>query len=160
MCSPMTMTAMKAGGTMLGGLGDMRAGNLEASQLRTEAAGEVDAAQQQAERILRATRKERGAARAALAASGTKLDEFALINEEDIQLRGEMDAAMATLTGSRRAASLQTKASLKASAGRNAFLGSLISGGSSLYDGWKGAKEPADYGAMDELYHSNRSLGD
>jgi hypothetical protein len=160
MCTLSTMTAMKAGGTMLQGYGEMSAANMEAGQLRMEAAGERDAAQAQAERILRATRKERGAARAALTASGTALDEFALINEEDIQLRGEMDAAMATLTGARRARSLETKASLKASAGRNAFLGSLVSGGSSLYDGWKGAKEPVDYGAMDDLYHSNRSLGD
>lgn len=143
MCiSATTMLALQVGGTLLQGYQAKKAANAQAAQLEYEAAGERDAGQAQAERILRATSKERGAARAQIAANGTALDDFALINEHNIQEAGELDAAMAILTGERRARTLKTQAGFTRTAGSNAMTSSLLRGAYTAMGGWKGAKDP------------------
>lgn len=158
MCTPSTMNMMQAGNSVAGGISSAATAYQRAGQYDLAAAGELDAGAAQAEKILRITKRERGAARAAIAANGTKLDEFALQNEQDIQQAGETDAAMAILTGKRRAAQLQTTADGTRSAG----LYSAAGGFASAVSGWKGAKEavrdPLD--PLGELHYSNRSLGD
>lgn len=153
MCTPQTMFAFQAGGSLLHGMGQNAAARAQASQLEYEAAGERDTAKVHAERILKATRKERGAARAQIAANGTALDEFALINEQGIQEAGELDAAMAILTGERRGRSLEAQARMTRAAGRNAFLGSIVRAGGQLYSGWKGAKAPTP--TLPEMNHED-----
>lgn len=143
MCGPMTMLAAQVGGTVLQGYQARKAANAEAGGKDAQATAERDAGQAQAERILRATSRERGAARAQIAANGTALDEFALLNEYEIQKAGESDAAMAILTGQRRGRTLSAEAAYTRAAGRNALTTSLLRGGRQAYSGWKGAKGPA-----------------
>lgn len=141
MCfSAATMMALQAGSTIFSGINSNDAAQGQADQLNGQAAGERDAAQAQAAKILQATRRERGAARAAIAASGTALDEFALINEQNIQGLGESDAAMTILTGERRGRVLDSQASQTRDTGRNALLGSVLKAGGQFMNGWKGAK--------------------
>lgn len=139
MCGPIPPVFMIAGSQMLGGIGRMAYQNSVAAQNRIDAAGELDTAQAQAERILRATERQRGAARAATAASGAAIDEFALGTEREILAAGETDAAMTILTGERRARSLNHQAEMREAAGLFAMGSSLFDAASTI-KGWKGIK--------------------
>lgn len=132
---------VQMGGEALGGISSALYANAQATQARADARTERDAAQQQAESILRATERRRGAARAATAASGAKIDEFSLGVERDIEEAGFTDAAMTVLSGDRRARSLQSAARTQQAAGMGALGSSLLS---ASYIGWKGAKGKAD----------------
>ena len=142
MCSPLTMLTMSAGSSLMGGVAANNSAKAQAAQLNAEAAGERDAGQAQAERILRAVRREKGAARAQIAANGTALDEFSLRNEYEIDLAGETDAAMAILTGERRARTSETQARMVRQAGRNSLMAGLLAGAGKAATGWKGTKDP------------------
>ena len=119
---------------------------------KADAAAERDAASQHAEKILRATNKQRAAARAATAASGTRVDEFSLGVEQEILEAGETDAAMTILGADRRARTLRTQAKLQTAAGYGEAGGSLFR--AAYAKGWKSPKEPTtgDFSRMDRGY--------
>lgn len=129
---------MMAGNLFQGAVG-LANGMAGSAAAKAEAEMELDAARSQAGKILKATASQRSAARAATAASGTRIDEFSLGIEQEITQAGEMDAAMTILTGNNRARSLRNEA-------RNKMMGGIMElGGSALrasYAGWKGAKAP------------------
>lgn len=137
-----TLLAMQVGSSLLQGSAANNAAKSQAASLNYEAMAERDAANAQAEKILRATRRERGAARAAIAASGTALDEFALRNEQDIQALGEADVAMSILSGERRGRQTEQQAAQVRQAGRNTMTASLLRGAGQYATGWRGARNP------------------
>lgn len=138
MCTGAEMMMM--GGTVMGGMASMEQGKAQNVLSRVDAAYERDTATQQAERILRAARTQKGAARAATAASGARLDEFSLGPEQEIDLLANQDAAMTILTGKRRADTMEMSGRMAERAGRNKFTASLFSAGGQSYSNWKGAK--------------------
>lgn len=105
-----------------------------------EAANEKDAAKAHAELIAQAVRKEKGAARAAMAAGGTQLDTFSTINTDDIENMGARDEAMTLLTGARKARSLEYAGDLAYQAGKFEAIGGLTRAGGNAYGNWKGGK--------------------
>lgn len=141
MCTGAEMMMM--GGQVAGGLSRSAQGDAENSLARADAAYERDASQQQAEKILRAARRQKGTARAATGASGARIDEFSLGAEQEIDTLANEDAAMTILTGKRRANSLEFAGASAKRAGRNALSASLFSASQTGYDGWKGAKKAA-----------------
>ena len=136
------LQGLQAGATIFEGLSRRSYSRAQADELDRQAAGERDTGVAQAERILRAAKRERGAARAATAASGAAINEFSLIAEDEIQRGAESDAAMAILTGNRRARSLGRSADSLRDAGGNALAGSILSASADAYRGWRGAKKP------------------
>lgn len=117
---------LQIGGQALQGGSALDAGNQNASALRSDADAERAAASRQAQLILKQSQRQRGAARAATAASGARVDEFSLMNEGEILQAGETDAAMALLSGDRRARVLEQQA-------KQQKQGGLMSGVSSLF---------------------------
>lgn len=159
MCfSASTMLAMQAGSSILQGSLANREAKTQAGMLESQALAEKDTGRAQAERILRATRRERGAARAAIAASGTALDEFALTNEREIQDIGETDAAMAILSGDRQALATRQQADAVRQSGRNQFLSGFLRAGGTYSTGWRGAKEATD--PIGSFMRGTRGTGD
>ena len=140
-------------GTVLKGIGDYQDAQFQASMARQDAADERQAATMQAQRILRAAERLRGAARAATAASGAKIDQFSLANETDILAAGETDAAMTILGGERDARMLETKSRLLKAKAKTGIATSLFSLGSQA-GGWKGTIGPG--GAPDERPRGQR----
>lgn len=136
--------AMMMGGTVLGGFSRKAQGDAQASLAEADARYELDAAAQQAEKIQRAARREKGAARAATAASGARIDEFAMGAEKEIGVLSEQDAAMTILTGQRRARSLRYSGEAAKRAGRSEFAGSLFRAAAVGYGGWKGGQKKVE----------------
>ena len=137
---------IQMGGTALGGVSQYLYHDAQATQAKADAVTTRDAAAAQAERILRATDRERGRARAATAASGAQIDDAALRVEADITRAGETDAAMTILSGERQARSSEIGARMQRASGLSAISSSAIS---AAYSGWKGAK-----GKPAESFHS------
>lgn len=137
-----TSQQVQLGATALGGISQALYHDAQRVQAQADASSERDVAQQQAERILRATARRRSEARAATAASGTRVDDFALGVEQDIVGAGEHDAAMSILGGERRAGALRTQARMSGAAAMNSLAGSLFEGAYKLA-GWRGAKGPS-----------------
>jgi len=135
---------MQVGSSIVGGISKMAAADISAAGYRMQADGEIDAAQSQAEKIMRAANRQRGAARAATAASGAAIDEFALGVEKEILTAGETDAAMTVLTGERRARALSLAAEAREAAGQGALVSSLFDAAQAGFKGWKGALKPAE----------------
>lgn len=140
MCTGAEMLMM--GGTVAGGMASAEQGKTQNALARLDAAVERDTATQQAERIMRATRREKGAARAATAASGVRVDEFSLGVEHEIETLGQQDAAMTILTGNRRANAMEYGGRMAQKAGENKQAASLFRAGSQGYSAWKGTKGP------------------
>lgn len=103
-----------------------------------EALNEKDDAQQHAENIMRARRKQVGAARAAMAASGTQLDSFSEINTSDIERGAANDEYITLLNGTRRARSVTSGNDADESAAKLNGIGDLLSAGYQV--GWKKPK--------------------
>lgn len=139
MCTGAEMLMM--GGTVAGGLASSEQGKTQNALAQVDAAYERDAATQQSERILRAARSQKGAARAATAASGARLDEFSLGPEQEIDMLANQDAAMTILTGGRRASTMERSGRMAKKAGDNKMAASLFRAGSQGYSNWKGAKK-------------------
>jgi hypothetical protein len=133
-------SAMAVGGQVLGGLSSSAYGDARAALAQADALYERDAAEQEAKAIMRAARRQQGAARAATAASGARVDEFALIAEDEIGQLAAQDAAMTILTGNRRARSLEFSGNAARRAGRSELTGSLFQAASYGYNGWRGTK--------------------
>jgi len=139
MCTGAEMLMM--GGQVAGGLAQQAHGSAQRSLAEADALYEKDVAQQQAEKIMRAARREKGAARAATAASGARIDEFALAPETEIDILSREDAAMAILSGDRRARTLRYSGDMAKAAGNAAMSESLFRAGVTGFKGWKGGKK-------------------
>jgi hypothetical protein len=133
--------ALMMSGTAMGGFASMEQGKTQNVLAQVDAAYERDGATQQAERILRAARSQKGAARAATGASGARMDEFSLGPEQEIDMLANQDAAMTILTGNRRARTMEMSGRVAERAGANKFTASLFSAGNQGYSNWKGAKK-------------------
>jgi len=129
-------------GAAVSAVGTVQAAGENAQARRMQAAEEAQAAEDHARSIRDATRRRVGAARAAMAGSGTALDEFSTINTREIENLGGSDEAMTILTGRRRSSALSRQADNEQSAGLFDALGGLAQAGASAYSGWKGAKGP------------------
>lgn len=117
------------------------AANERDDQDERDAAYAKDAAKAQAENIMRARRKQVAAARAATAASGTRLDEFSEINTNEIEREGASDEQMMLLTGRRQADSMTYGKGNGARAAALNGVGDLMTTGYQV--GWKGKKGKA-----------------
>lgn len=106
-------------------------------RLDQEALNEKDAAKAHAEMIMEMVRRERGAARAAMAAGGTALDDFSTINTDEIERMGARDEAMTLLTGVRRARSLEHAGDAAYQSAKYEAIGGMIGAGGSVYGNWK-----------------------
>jgi outer membrane murein-binding lipoprotein Lpp len=126
------------GSTLMQGASSLLYGRAQMNMARADARAERDAAQSEAEQIMRAARSRAGAARAATAASGTRVDDWALGVEQEILTAGETDAANTILTGDRRARSILTGGRLQQASGMMGLAESLFSGAYQM-SGWKGA---------------------
>ena len=96
---------------------------------------EEDAAKALAEKILRAAHKQKGAARAATAASGVRLDEFAAAPEEEIERLAQEDAAMTILSGKRTADSIRRGGAMARLAGENELAASGTRANTTMFQG-------------------------
>ncbi len=132
--------ALMMTGQVAGGLARSAYGDAQASLARADAMYEMDAASQQAQQILRAARRQKGAARAATGASGARIDEFSMGAEQEIEQLAQEDAAMTILSGKRKARGLEFSGAAAKRAGKAELAGSLFSAASTGYSGWKGAK--------------------
>lgn len=145
------------GGQIGGGLAKKTYGESQDTLAQADANYTRDAGAQQAERIMRAARKEKSAARAATAASGARIDEFSTINEQAIDTGAGMDAAMAVLSGQRRARTTELSGQMSRDAGSSDLVGSMFSAGSTAWKGWKGPKKPDPVASF---YGGTRGMGD
>lgn len=139
MCVSASM--LQLGGTLMQGIGGLQYGRAQSAMAEADAVAERDSAQQEAEKIMRAAVRRKGAARAATAASGAALDTFAIGVEQEIDQFSEEDAAMTILGGKRRGDVLRTQGKYAKAAGMNQFGSSLIQAGYQT-SGWRGTKAP------------------
>lgn len=145
------MMAISTGVSVVGqlqqGMAAKRAADAEARAAENLAAQHRDAAQQEAKRIREAGDKTRGAARAAMAASGIDVNSGSAVTIEDDILQGsEMDAYMTLLTGDRKATSLHDSASIARARGSSAMMGSALGAVSTGLQGWKGVRDAGGLG--------------
>src|SRR5574341_209773 len=114
MCTGVEIAMLAA--TAVGTVSAVQQQKERAEMQEADAAALRDEAAAHAEKIRAAVRREKGAARAAMAASGIALDEFSEINTADIERLGASDEAMTLLSGQRRARSLEASARLSRNA--------------------------------------------
>lgn len=125
--------------------------DLQAQQLDQQAQLERQSALEQAELVRKAGKRQRGAAAAAVAASGAKVGEgSALLIDQEISQDSEKDAATTWLNGGRKANSLNMDASMSRIEGKSAktaattaAVSTLAQGGYTASKGWKTAS-PGD----------------
>lgn len=127
-------------GAAVSAVGQVQAAGENSQARYLQQAEETQAAEDHARAIRDATRRRSGAARAAMAASGTALDEFSAINTNEIERLGGSDEAMTILTGRRRGSALRRQADNEEQAGLFDAAGGLVGSGVSAYSGWKGSK--------------------
>jgi|EndMetStandDraft_7_1072992.scaffolds.fasta_scaffold30851_2 hypothetical protein len=135
--------AMLAGAALSAGSA-IQQGNAKKDMQYQDAANVRDQALQEAQLIRRKTERESSAARAALAGSGTALDEFSMINTDEIQQLGAQDEAMTILTGKRQGRSLEYAGDMAYEAAKSEAIGGLAQAGFGAYTGWKGAKSASN----------------
>lgn len=128
-------------GTIYSGMQQAAAAEDQAQIAENNAAYEADANKQQAEKIRRMAKAQRGEANAALAASGVKLGEGTpLAIQKDIIQKSEEDALSAMLTGSRALKSGSDQADMLRASGEAASTSGYItalSTGATAYGNWK-----------------------
>ena len=135
--------AMLAGAALSAGSA-IQQGKAKQEMQEADAANIRDQAQQEAQLIRRKTERETSAARAALAGSGTSLDQFAQINTDEIQQLGAQDEAMTILTGRRQGRSLEYAGDMAYQSAKFEAIGGLAQAGYGAYTGWKGAKSASN----------------
>jgi hypothetical protein len=120
----------------------------QAQQAKNEGAYREDAAKQQADKLRKAARAQRGETATALAKSGVKLGEGTPLElDKQIAVGGEQDAMSAILTGGRSAAASRQEANMLEASGAAASragyyqAGSTVLGAGSSYSRWKGGKQ-------------------
>lgn len=144
-------TAVSMAGTLAQGVAAKRAGDDQARIEENQAAQQMDQAGQEAERIRKAGKRTQGAARAALAASGIRVDEgTALTIDDEIGYESELDAQMTLLTGKRGARASQFSAAQARARGSNAMTSSVLGAVSTGLQGWKGVSS-GGVGASDPI---------
>ena len=119
--------------------------NYQADQAQADANAEAGYAQVEAAKIREAGQRQRGQARAAMAASGIKVDEGVAINiNEDIAQGAEEDALNAIFGGIDRQKRGYAQASADRSRGQQASTagkinaaGTLLNSGAQAYAGWR-----------------------
>lgn len=161
MASPGSM--MTVAGQLAGGLASYEQGKTQGALAGLEAAQERDTAEQHATRVRREVIRQKGAARAATAASGVRLDEFALGAEQEIEALGAQDAEMLILTGKRRADAIERGGRMAERAGKNRLASSLFGaalGEGGLYSNWKGAKGKTAGTSFTPFYEGTSGMGD
>lgn len=135
--------AMLAGAALSAGSA-IDQGNRKRDMQYADAANIRDQAQQEAQLIRRKTQRETSAARAAMAGAGTALDDFSMINTDEIQQLGAQDEAMTILTGKRQGRSLEYAGDMAYQAAKFEAIGGLAQAGYGAYTGWKGAKSASN----------------
>jgi len=131
---------LMAAGAAVSTVGAISQGMAQNDAAKADALSEQYAAEQHAASIRRATRKRVGEARAAMAGSGTALDDFSMINTNDIERMGASDEAQTMLDGELKAMTLLQRGKQDESASYQQAFGSLLQG--AKYSGWKGVKGP------------------
>lgn len=139
-------TLLSAGGAIYSGQQQRKMANYQAAQAEADAAAAKAAAKVEAERIRKAGRQQAAQANAALAGAGVETGEgSALRITSDIAGDAEQDAYQTILNGVSSAARYNAQAQADRIGGRNAATagyinagGSLLAGGSKIYNGWKG----------------------
>ena len=135
MCDPVTgaFAAMQVYGQVQQGRTAKDNAYADADALQAQAALARDDAQGQAQRIRREGAQARGQALAAVAASGVKVGEGSTLDaERQVMTDYAQDEYMAILTGERQARGLNTEASNRRRAGRDAMRASYFQAGTSL----------------------------
>jgi hypothetical protein len=135
MCDPVTIAfaGVQAFGTISQGRTAKYNADTEAEALEAQAAMARDDAQGQAARIRRDGAQARGQALGAIAASGVKVGEGSTLDaERQVMTDYTQDEYLAILTGERQARGLNTEASNRRRAGRDAMRSSYFSAGTSL----------------------------
>lgn len=134
-------TGLSISGQLAKGQADRAAAKAEARAAENLAAQARDAAVQEAMQIRKAGERTRGAARAALAASGIDVNSGTAITiEDEIGSSSEISAYRKLLTGDREATSLQDKAAIARARGKNAMSASILGSVSTGLQGWKAVK--------------------
>lgn len=124
---------MDAVGKISGAVSTRAAANYQADQLQADAQATLGLAQVTGDKIRKAGARTRKSARAAYGASGVAADSgSALAVQEDIARRASEDALTELLSGSYKAASLESAASARRIVGRNALVAGVGSAGRSL----------------------------
>lgn len=151
MCSPTLFMAGSAGfsamGSISGGNADRAQANYQAAQEDYQARVAQDDALAQADIIRKSARRTKAEASAAYAGAGVKVGEGSAEEvDRQIGIDSEHDAAMAILTGNRRARGLNQDAEMTRLAGRNAArsgvvkaFGTALSAGYQISSGWRTA---------------------
>ncbi|KDE91036.1 hypothetical protein D7Y57_05170 [Stenotrophomonas maltophilia] len=137
--------ALSAGAAVYQGEQQSKYNNYLAAQAEADSRAERGAAQVEAERILKASKRQRSEAVAALAASGVDVNSSTALKIDEEISRGAAEDAFLTLTGGNdRAARLNAEAAGARYAGQQARTSgyinagtSLLSSGSSIARGWK-----------------------
>lgn len=138
--------ALMTTGTVLSIAGQIQQGkqqqamyNAQAQQSLNEAAYRADAAKQQAEKIRKAGKAQKGEANAALAAAGVKLGEGTPLEVERTITQGaEEDALSAILSGHRATTAAQEESRMLGKAGGNAMSNSVLGAAATgLQTGWR-----------------------
>lgn len=150
MCDPISVTlaaatALSAGGQIMAGQNARKAGNQQYALANRQADEVLASADYEAGKIRQNAESGRGAAVAAMAASGVKVGEgSALEVERKILTVGEEDAMMTLLNAERQARSIRTEGRMAKDAGYDAqragFLGAAgtVLGGAAKYNLWGG----------------------
>lgn len=136
MCTGMELVALA--GTVVSTAATVHSYNQQQEQAEENARLEREAADEQAKRVRMAVEREKSAARAATAASGTQLDEFASINIDAIERLGASDEAMTRLSGARRARrEMQSAENYGNAAMASGFAGFASMAGTAAKSNWR-----------------------
>lgn len=134
-------SALSATSTLATGVQSYQQGKYERDQAGADAVAAQAAGAVEAKRIREVARRQRGAARAALAGSGVNVDAGTAGDiQHEITLAGEQDAMTSILNGRNTGRQLQSQGSAAALQGRQRLAGSVLAAGGDAaygYSKWK-----------------------
>lgn len=141
-------TAIQVGSQVRQGQEAKAMGNYQAAQAQADADAERGAARAYADKIRMAGERERGQARAALAASGASLDSASAdVIDDDLVSAYEEDALVAMFGGENRARSREAEGQGARLAGSRAQRSALIEAAGTTARGWYGYQKGNQPGA-------------
>lgn len=136
-------TTLSGVSTLATGLQARQQGKYEQAQANADADAIEAAGLVEAKRVREIGKRQRGAARAALAGSGVNVDMGTATDlQQEITAAAEQDAMTAILNGSNTGRQLRAEGRMSALRGRQAFGGSLLAAGGDAaygYSKWKRA---------------------